>query len=101
MNEFIKPSHHTPGPGGIASVHPGRKGIRALIYLDKGLPLRVVPGCALDFGLSRVSGRSIARERYLNRRLRPIDPYGTGFQKSTLHNLDVIPNRPTDTTFST
>ena len=59
-----------------------------------------MPGCALDFGLSRVSGRSIARERYLNRRLRPIDPYGTGFQKSTLHNLDFISKRTIDTTFS-
>ena len=27
--------------------------------------------------------------------------YGTGFQKSTLHNLNVIPISPTDTTFST
>ena len=62
---------------------------------------RGLAGLALNFLVSRASGRSIARDIYLNRRLGPNCLVGTWFQLSTPHSLVVIPNRQADTTIST
>eukprot|EP01048_Picozoa_sp_COSAG05_P014664 COSAG05_NODE_1681_length_4286_cov_32.661810_3_plen_158_part_00 len=74
---------------------------RELTAVAKTVTLGVMPGCALDFELSRASGRSITRESESSRRLRQFDPVGTGFQLSTPHSVAVTPNRQADTTFST
>ena len=62
---------------------------------------RGLAGLALNFLVSRASGRSIAGDIYLNRRLSQFDPYGTWFRLSTPKTSAVIPNGQTGSTFLT
>ena len=62
---------------------------------------RGLAGLALNFLVSRASGRSIAGEIYLNRRLGPNCLVGNRFQLISPHSLAVIPDRLADQPFST
>ena len=62
---------------------------------------RGLAGLALNFLVSRASGRSIAGDIYLNRRLGPNYLVGNRFQLISPHSPTVIPDRLADQPFST
>ena len=62
---------------------------------------RGLAGLALNFLVSRASGRSIAGDIYLNRRLGPNCLVGNRFQLISPHSLAIIPDRLADQPFST
>ena len=62
---------------------------------------RGLAGLALNFLVSRASGRSIAGDIYLNRRLGPNYLVDNRFQLISLHSLAVISDRQADQPFST